>query len=325
MHRTPISLPGARPCFIGIDVAKDSFQVAICPGSDNLSFAYDAAGIKALLQWLAERTVELIVLEATGGYQRRLVAALAAAGHRLVVANPRQVRAFARAKGILAKSDPLDARVIADFAATIRPQVRPLPAAHQQRLTDLATRRRQLLTIRTQEQNRLGQSAEPDLRQSLQRFLRQLDKEIQKIEALLEKTVEACPDFAAKVAQLDTNKAVGRTSAIALLAALPELGTLSRRQIVALAGLAPFNADSGQFRGSRSIWGGRAPARCVLYMIALTAIRCQADIRSFYQTLLQRGKKKKVALTAVMRRLLVRFNARLRDALHLQTVPPKIA
>jgi len=320
----PIPTVPPRRCAIGIDVAKDSFQAANTPGKENISFAYDPAGIKALLQWLDGFSVELVVLEGTGGYQRRLVAALAGAHYRVVVANPRQVRDFAKAQGRLAKSDPLDAKVIADFAHIIKPQVRPLPSASQQRLTDLVARRSQLIAMRTQEQNRLGQVADPDLTKSLQRSLKQLDKEILKIEALLEGTLAACPDFAAKAAELDKNPGVGRTSAIALLATLPELGTLNRRQIVALAGLAPFNADSGRFSGSRHIWGGRATARCVLYMIALTTIRCQKEIRDYYQNLLHKGKKKKVALTAVMRRLLVRFNARLRDALNLQPQPQNI-
>jgi transposase len=315
---TPIPTVPPRRCVIGIDVAKDSFQAACAPGSDNISFAYDAAGIKALLEWLQGFSVELIVLEATGGYQRRLVAALTAAHYPLVVANPRQVRDFAKAKGILAKSDPLDARVIADFAAVIKPEVRPLPTARQQRLTDLVARRTQLIAMRTQEQNRLGQAADADLTKSLNRSLKQLAKEIQKIEALIEATLDACPDCAAKAAELEKNTGVGRTSAIALVATLPEIGTLNRRQVVALAGLAPFNCDSGKFVGSRRIWGGRAPVRSVLYMIALTAIRFDQEMRRFYQNLLQKGKKKKVALTAVMRRILVRLNAKVRDALHLQ-------
>lgn len=185
----PIPPVPPRHCCIGIDVAKDSFQAANAPGTDNISFAYDAAGIKALLEWLGGFAVEVIVLEATGGYQRRLVAALTDAGYALVVANPRQVRDYAKAKGLLAKSDPLDAAVIADFAATIKPHVRPLPNAQQQRLTDLVTRRTQLVAMRTQEQNRLGQVADPDLTKSLTRSLRQLDKEILKIETLLEQTL----------------------------------------------------------------------------------------------------------------------------------------
>lgn len=314
----PIPPVPPHRCCIGIDVAKDSFQAANAPGTDNISFAYDAAGIKTLLEWLDGLAVEIIVLEATGGYQRRLVAALTGAQYTVVVANPRQVRDYAKAKGLLAKSDPLDAALLADFAATIKPQVRPLPSASQQRLTDLVARRTQLIAMRTQEQNRLGQVADPDLTKSLKRSLRQLEKEILKIEELIERTLEACPEHAAKAAELEKNKGVGRTSSIALVATLPEIGTLNRREIVALAGLAPFNYDSGKFSGGRSIWGGRAAVRNVLYMVALSAIRCEDDMRRFYQSLLQKGKKKKVALTAVMRRMLVRLNARVRDALQLE-------
>lgn len=315
----PVPPPATRRCCIGIDVAKDSFQAANAPGTDNRGFAHDAPGIKALLEWLQGFSVEIIVLEATGGHQRRLVAALAAAGHPVVVANPRQVRDFARAKNILAKSDPIDARVIADFAATIRPEVRPLPTAERERLTDLVTRRNQLVAMRTQEQNRLGQASGKDLTGSLERLGKKLDREIQKVEALIEKALAACPDCAFKVAELDKHKGLGKTSAVALVAALPEIGTLTRRQIAALAGLAPFAFDSGTFRGDRHIWGGRAAARCALYMVAVTLVRCDDTFRSFYQGLLGRGKKKKVALTAVMRKVLVQLNAKVRDALKLQS------
>lgn len=310
-------------CCVGIDVAKDSFQAACCPGTDNISFSYDAAGLKALLEWLATLSVDVIVLEATGGYQRRLVAALAAAQYTVVVSNPRQIRDFGKSRGRLAKTDPLDAHLIADFAHTIRPQVRPLPSESQQRLSALVARRVQLVAMRTQEQNRLGQVADKDLAKSLTRTLKQLAKEIEKIEALIESTLEACPKQAAKVAILEENKGLGKISSVALVATLPEIGTLTGRQMTALAGLAPYNCDSGAYKGSRHIWGGRAAARCSLYMVALTAIRCDDKFRTFYQGLLQRGKKKKVALTAVMRKILVQLNAKVRDALalHSQNAP----
>jgi len=248
-HPTTSLTPPHR-CYIGIDVAKESFQAAHSPGTDNISFAYDAAGIKALLQWLEGFTVELIVLESTGGYQRRLVAAMVEAGHPVVVANPRQVKDFARAMGILAKSDPIDASVIARFACVIRPQIRPLPDANQQHLADLSTRRSQLINMRTQEQNRLAQVTGRDLTKSIQCSIKQLDKEIVKIEMLTEKALDACPDAAFVAEELDKTVGVGRTSSIALVAALPEIGTLNRQKIVALAGLAPFNYDSGKFRAS---------------------------------------------------------------------------
>lgn len=315
----PIPPVPPRRCFIGIDVAKESFQAANAPETDNISFAYDAAGIKALLQWLAGFSIELIVMESTGGYQRRLVTALIHAGYPVVVANPRQVRDFAKAMGILAKSDPIDARVIARFAQVIKPQVRPLPDEKQQHLADLAARRAQLVNMHTQELNRRAQAADRDVLKSLQRSLQQLEKEITRIEKLTEEALAACPDAAFKAQELDKSKGVGKTSSIALVAVLPEIGTLNRQKIAALGGLAPFNFDSGKFAGQRHIWGGRAAVRRVLYMIALTAIRFDQEMRDFYQKLLAKGKKKKVALTAVMRRMLVRLNARVRDAMALRS------
>ena len=311
----PIPSTSPRRCSIGIDVAKDSFQAASCPGTDNISFAYDPAGIKALLDWLNGFSVQLIVLEATGGYHRRLVTALTAAGHPLVVANPRQVRDFAKARGVLAKSDPIDARVIADFACTIRPTVRPLAAPEQQHLKDLVARRNQLVSMHTQEQNRSQQTLDKDLARSLKRSLVQLQREIRKIEALIEKALAACPAISAKAAELDKSKGLGKTASVALAAALPEIGELTGRQITALAGLAPFDFDSGKYAGSRHIWGGRAAARQILYMISVTLLRWDEKIKAFHQNLLRRGKKKKVALTAVMRKVLIQLNARVRDAL----------
>ena len=312
-------IPSQKPrCSIGIDVAKDTFQAADSTRQDNISFAYDAAGIKALLQWLDRFSVELIVLEATGGYQRRLVTALAEHQLPVVVANPRQVRDFAKAKNILAKSDRIDASVIADFAAVIKPKIRPLPDESQQHLTDLVARRNQLMGMKTQEKNRLAQRPGKLLTKSLERSIRTLEKEIGKIETLIEKALAACPELSFKAAELDKAAGVGKTSSIALVATMPEIGTLNRREVVALAGLAPFDFDSGKFKGQRHIWGGRAAARQVLYMVALSAIKWDDAMKTFYENLLQRNKKKKVALTAVMRRILVRLNAKVRDALKLQ-------
>jgi transposase len=318
---TPIPHPKPH-CSIGIDVAKDTFQAADSLGKGNISFAYDAAGIKALLEWLAQFSVELIVLEATGGYQRKLVLALT--GHKLpvVVANPRQIRDFAKAKNILAKSDRIDASVIADFASTIKPKLRALPDQNQQHLTDLVGRRNQLVSMRTQEQNRLAQKPDKQIAASVERSIRTLNREIGKVETLIEKSLETCPELSFKAAELDKATGVGKTSSIALVATLPEIGTLNRREVVALAGLAPFDFDSGKFKGQRHIWGGRASVRQVLYMVALTAIRFDEQMKRFYQGLLQRHKKKKVALTAVMRKILVKLNAKVRDAVKLQ--PQKI-
>lgn len=315
--------PSPTPCFIGIDVAKDTFQAAALPGNFNSSFTYDAAGIKALLESLKTLQVEMIVLEATGGYQRRLVAALAAEGFPVVVANPRQIRDFARVRGILAKTDHLDARVIADFAKTMRPQIRPLPSQNDQRLRDLVARRNQLVAMNTSEQNRLAQSADKLLAKGIQRHLKVLAREVEKIELLIEQTLSACPDYAAKVAELKKHTGLGQVNATALVAAMPEIGTLNRRQIASLAGLAPFAFDSGKFNGQRRIWGGRAPARATLYMIAMTLLRWDESIKAFHQTLLAKGKKKKVALAAVMRKALVQLNAKVRDALaKKQTLSP---
>jgi transposase len=313
---SPIPSPSpAGSCIVGIDVAKDTFQAANDPQDFNTSFAYDPAGIKALLELLATRTVELVVLEATGGYQRRLVAALTAAGHPVVVSNPRQVRDFAKATGRLAKTDALDAPVIAAFGRAVKPKIRPLPSAQQQQLAELVARRHQLVGMATQEKNRLQQAHEPLVKKTLKASLTSLEKLIAKLDAAIETTVGNCPDLEHKAQVLDDIKGVGKTSACALLAILPELGAVTRRQITALAGLAPYNCDSGKYRGQRHIFGGRAPARTVLYMLALGMIHCAPEIREFYQHLRHAGKKAKVALTAVMRKILVTLNAKLRDAL----------
>jgi len=316
----PSASPSSGSCIVGIDVAKDSFQAANDPQDFNASFAYDAAGIQALLDQLAPRRVELVVMEATGGYQRRLVAALAHAGYQVVVANPRQVRDFAKASGQYAKSDPLDAPLIAAFARAIKPQVRPLPSELQQQLAALVTRRHQLLAMSTQEQNRIQQAHDPFVKKTLTASLRNLEKLLAKVDQAIQDLIGNCPELQHKAQVLDDVKGVGPTSACCLLAVLPELGTVSRRQITALAGLAPYNCDSGNFRGQRHIFGGRAPARTILYMLALTMSRCVPDYRIFYQRLLRAGKKTKVALTAVMRKILVMLNAKLRDAMNSKNV-----
>jgi transposase len=309
------------PSFVGIDVAKNSFQAAALPGNANSSFAYDASGIKALLDWLNTLQVELIVLEATGGYQRRLVAALAAAGLPVVVANPRQIRDFAKVRNILAKTDRIDAGLIADFAQTIRPQLRPLPSQNDQRLRDLVARRGQLVAMNTSEQNRLAQCSDKLLAKAIGRHIHTLEREIKKIEALIEKTLAACPDSKAKVDELKKHTGLGEVNAVSLVAAMPEIGALNRRQIASLAGLAPFASDSGTFQGKRRIWGGRAAARATLYMITMTLLRWDEAIKSFHQKLLEKGKKKKVALAAVMRKVLVQLNAKVRDALAATAAP----
>lgn len=316
---TPIvSSPPAGSCIVGLDVAKDSFQAATDPQDFNASFAYDAAGIKALLETLAARHVTLIVLEATGGYHRRLVAALAAAGYPVVVVNPRQVRDFAKATARLAKTDALDAPLIAAFARAVQPQIRPLPSPLQQQLAALVARRRQIMAMATQEKNRLQQAADPLVQKTITAALHALKKLRTQIDRAIADSIGSCPELEYKAQVLDDVKGVGKVSACALLAVLPELGTLNRRQITALAGLAPYARDSGTFRGQRHIWGGRPAARTILYMLALTMSRCVPEYRAFYHRLLQAGKKTKVALTAVMRKVLITLNAKLRDALAAQ-------
>lgn len=297
----------SAPVFVGIDVSKDQLDVALRPSAERWAVANDDAGIATLVDRLRALTPALIVLEATGGLELPLTGALAV-GLPVVVVNPRQVRDFAKATGKLAKTDALDAAVLAQFAEAVRPALRPLPDAAMQELSGLLARRRQLLEMRTAEQNRLGM-ARPPVRKGIRAHIAWLDRHLAQTDDDLARAIRESPVWREKDDLLQSAPGVGPGLARTLLADLPELGTLNRKQIAALVGVAPLNRDSGTLRGRRSVWGGRAHVRAALYMSALAATRYNPVIRAFYQRLCAAGKPKKVALTACMHKLLGILNS----------------
>lgn len=300
--------------FIGIDIAKDWLDLAWL-GGQALRLDHTDEAIAGLLERLRAQPPTLIVMEATGGLETRLASALAAAGLPVAVVNPRQVRDYAKACGRLAKTDRIDAMVLAAFAAAIRPQVRELPDEDTRALGDLLARRRQLVEMRVQEKLRL-QRASKVQRTSLQEHIAWLDERISRLDIDLTHALRTSQAWRDKDDLLQQIPGVGTLTRAAVLAWLPELGSLTRRQIAALVGLAPFNRDSGTHRGARVIWGGRAHVRRILYMAAVASIRCNPVIRDFYQHLRAQGKPAKVALTACMRKLLTIMNAMLKNHTH---------
>ena len=294
--------------YVGIDVAKSRIDVAVRPTGRGWEVAYDQAGIEELVAELASLEPALVLLEATGGLEVRLVAALASAALPVMVVNPRQVRDFARATGNLAKTDALDAAVLAHFAEAVRPPVRALRDSETQALNALVARRHQVMTMLVSEKNRLG-AATQAVRPRIEAHIGWLKKELHELDAGLRQAVRQSAIWREKEDLLRSVPGVGERVSITLLAFLPELGNLDRRQIAALVGVAPFNRDSGILRGKRSVWGGRARVRSVLYMGALVASRCNRVIRDFYQRLLRQGKPKKLALTPCMRKLLIILNS----------------
>lgn len=294
--------------YVGIDVSKSTLDVAVIPGGQQWQAPNTPEGIEALVISLEQLHPTLVVLEASGGQELAVVAALAAATVAVAVVNPRQIRHFARATGKLAKTDALDAQILALFAERVRPTPRPLPDAAAQDLSALLARRRQVVAMLTTEKNRLGQAL-PTVRPRLQAHIAWLKGELKDLDRELSHTLRASPLWREKEDLLRTVPGVGRVLSLTLLADLPELGALDRRQIAALVGVAPLNRDSGTLRGRRTVWGGRAPVRATLYMAALVATRCNPVIRDFYRRLCAAGKPKKLALTACMRKLLVTLNA----------------
>lgn len=316
----------AEAIVVGIDVAQRSFDAVLGVAARSETFANDEAGHEALVAALAGRTVELIVMEATGGHERDLACVLQAAGFAVAVINPRQARDFARAMGRLAKTDRIDARALAELAQVLarHPRrdcfVRALPTPEQQRLSALVARRRQLVAMRVAEQQRLSVS-HAAARSSIEAMIEAIRAQLAEIEGELGRHIEAHhADLADLLASV---RGVGPATVATLIADLPELGRLSRRQISALVGVAPFNRDSGQMRGKRTTFGGRSNVRRGIYMAALVAIRFNAAIRRFYERLINAGKPKKVAIVACMRKLLTILNAMVRegktwdDSLHL--------
>jgi transposase len=305
--------------FIGIDVAKDRLDAHVRPGGEAFAVARDGEGVAALVERLKESGPQLIVLEATGGFEQVVAAGLAGAGLPVVVVNPRQIRDFARALGRLAKTDRIDAEVIALFAERVRPELRPLPDDQARELDELVTRRRQVIEMMVAEGNRARRLTSRRLQKRIAHHQAVLQKELTEIERELDDTIRKSPIWRETEDLLKSVPGIGNATARTLIAELPELGTLDRRKIAALVGLAPFNRDSGTLRGRRMIAGGRAPVRAVLYMAALVASRRNPVIRAFYQRLLAAGKPKKLALTACMRKLLTILNAIVRDRTPWQT------
>ena len=302
---------GGEPRFVGIDVSKAQLDVAVRPTGKRWTLPYDQTGIEGLIPQIVDLEPALVLLEATGGLELPLVAALAAAALPVVVVNPRQVRDFARATGTLAKTDTLDAGVLAHFADAVRPEVRPLKDAETQVLNSLTARRHQVMTMLVSENNRLG-TAIGAVSPRIEAHIAWLEQELSDLDKGLRQTLRRSPVWREKDDLLRTVPGVGEQISLTLLANLPELGTLNRRQIAALVGVAPYNRDSGTLRGKRAVWGGRSRVRAVLYMGALVASRHNPAIRDFYQRLLAAGKPKKVALVASMRKLLVILNGMLK-------------
>lgn len=301
----------------GVDLGKTSFQLHLVTPDTTLSktFDYTDAGCQEAADLCRKHQIQIVVLEATGGLQRKLALALSAAGLAVAVINPTRIRHYAMAEGLIAKTDKVDARIIASFALKIAPKPTALRSAQQEQLARLAARKRQLTWAKVDEDNRLQQEQDADALLSIQRHLKFLAKEIARLDQQLQALIEQDPELLAKVEAADTMTGVGPASARALLVQMPELGTLNCKQVGSLAGVAPFAKDSGKSIGDRHIQGGRAPVRSILYMCALTAVRCEGKIRDFYLRLLEAGKCKMAALTACMHKMLVIINARVRDAM----------
>ena len=300
-------------CFVGIDVAKDELCVALHGQEDIETFANDQKGIAKLCKRIAKAKPLLVVLEATGGYERGVVVALGSAGLPVVVVNPRQVRDFARATGRLAKTDAIDARAIAHFAQAVRPPVRPLPDAECREMADLLAHRRNLVHTRTAQVNRLQQTTVERVASDIRKVIELLEAQIKAIDADLDGRIERSVQWKQKAEILQSTPGVGEQTARALIVDMPELGSVSRQQIAELLGAAPMNRDSGQMRGRRFTQGGRGHVRAILYMATLSAIRGNPVIRAMYERLLAAGKVKKVALVACMRKLITILNAMIRN------------
>lgn len=302
---------------VGIDISKTYLDVFVSPQASLQRYVNDVPGRAQLTCDLLALAPGLIVAEATGGLERLLIAELAMQNLPLVVVNPRQVRDFAKASGQLAKTDALDARILAAFGMAVRPAIRPLPEPQAFELADLLGRRRQLVDMLVAEKLRLQQATGKILRRDIKLHIQWLEKRLRASDAGLHDAIGKSSIWRAKDDLLAEVKGIGPVCRLTLLALLPELGQLSRKQIAALAGVAPFNRDSGKYRGARRVWGGRREVRKVLYMATLTAIRCHNEVvRNFYLHLKEQGKPSKVAIVACMRKLLTILNAMLRDQAH---------
>jgi transposase len=306
--------------FVGIDVSKDSLEVALRPSNTVQSFTNDDEGIAQLIESLRPQQPALIVLEATGKYERPVARALAVEGLLFNIINPRQGRAFARATGVLAKTDRIDALLLARFAEVLQPEARSLKDEQTEALSDLVIRRRQIVEMITAEKNRLA-LATKRVRRDIQVHIRWMEKRIEDINDDIDELIRQSPLWREKDKLLQSVTGVGPVLASTILASLPELGTLNRKQIAALVGVAPFNRESGRYKGKQKIQGGRASVRNVLYMGTVAGIRANPVLRIFYERLVAKGKPKKLALTACMRKLLVILNTMLKNGTCWQNQP----
>jgi transposase len=303
---------GEAETYVGIDVSKARLDVAVLPGEQTWSVANDDEGITQLADKLKGLSPKLVLLEATGGLERRVLARLAGGGVPAMAINPRNVRDFAKSLGKLAKTDRIDAIILGRFAQAVRPELRPIADEQSQELQTLLTRRRQVVEMITAEKNRLFATDQSRTRRRIKEHIEYLQKSLNINDYDLEQSIKQMPIWLEKVDLLESVPGVGRVTASTLVALLPELGTLGRKQIAALVGVAPFNRDSGTLRGRRTVWGGRATVRAVLYMAALTSTRWNPAIKALYRRLKAAGKPSKVALVACMRKLLTILNAMLR-------------
>lgn len=306
--------------FVGIDVSKGTLDSFVSTTGQVKQFLNTHDGIQRLTNYLKTQNPALVVLEATGGFERLAAAELFAAGLPVVIVNPRQVRDFAKATGQLAKTDALDAQVIAEFARAVKPVIRELPDEHTRELADLLARRRQIIDMIVAEDSRLKQVVLKALKKDIKAHIVWLKKRLKRTEDDLHEAIKSSPVWKANYDLLSEVKGVGDVLALSLLAMLPELGKVNRKQVAALVGVAPYNCDSGLYKGRRRIWGGRAGLRSVLYMAALSSKTHNPVIERFYNHLLAAGKTKKVALVACMRKLLTILNAMIRDQKHFAEV-----
>jgi transposase len=302
----------SAPTFVGIDVSKAKLDVAVRPVQERFSVSNDDAGIAELLKKLKRHRRALVVMEATGGLEHGVAAAMSMKGFRVAIVNPRQVRDYGRAIGQLAKTDKIDADLLALFGEKVSPDPRPLPDEDLQVLQALVARRRQIQEMLTAERNRLGAARAPAVRQGLKKHIEWLQKQVKDVDRQLGDAIKNNPAWCAKEDLLRSTPGVGPVLATTLIAQLPELGLINRKEIGALVGVVPFARDSGKFRGKRIIWGGRAPVRSALYMAGLVGVRHNSVLREFNTRLLAAGKEPKVALVACMHKLLTILNAMVR-------------
>jgi transposase len=311
----------ASETYVGIDVGKTFLDVALWGSEEVRRVTNDEAGVTKLMEWITTLKPRLIVVEATGGYEQLAVQTMLLDSQPVAVVNPTRVRALSKATGKLAKTDVIDARLIAEYAFKIQPEAQEPKKANEIRLNALITRREQLVLMCTAEKNRLG-TVLNSLRTDISEHIEWMENHIHELEEQINQLIDSLPEWKEQAARLDSIPGVGMITAMTVLAEMPELGQLDRQKIAALAGLAPYNKDSGKKRGTRRIFGGRKGIRRVLYMACLSATKCNPVIRSMYQRLMKKGKLFKVALTACMHKMLTIMNAMTRDRVEWRAPKP---